>query len=71
MGRTLKEMIASLPKARRRAIKKRTAALIAARRKSNPHVGSDFEDFLADEGRLAGIHRARDQAGAGGVGEGT
>lgn len=32
MGRTLKEMIASLPKARRRAIKKRTAALIAARK---------------------------------------
>lgn len=52
MGRTLKETIASLPKARRRAIKKRTAALIAARRKRNVHVGSDFEDFLADEGRL-------------------
>ena len=32
MGRTLKEMIASLPQARRRAIKKRTAALIAARK---------------------------------------
>lgn len=52
MGRTLKQMIASLPTARRRAIKKRTAALIAARGKSNPHVGSNFEDFLADEGRL-------------------
>jgi len=52
MGRTLKEIIASLPKARRHAIKQRTAALIAARRKSNPHVGSDFEDFLAEEGRL-------------------
>lgn len=23
-----------------------------ARKKVNPHVGSDFEDFLADEGRL-------------------
>jgi hypothetical protein len=32
MGRTLNEIIASLPKARRRAIKKRTAALIAARK---------------------------------------
>jgi hypothetical protein len=32
MGRTLKEMIAGLPTARRRAIKKRTAALIAARK---------------------------------------
>ena len=52
MGRTLKQMIASLPTSRRRAIKKRTAALIAARRKSNPHVGSNFEDFLAEEGRL-------------------
>jgi hypothetical protein len=52
MGRTLNETIASLPMARRRAIKQRTAALIAARRKSNPHVGSNFEDFLAEEGRL-------------------
>jgi len=32
MGRTLKEIIASLPKARRHAIKQRTAALIAARK---------------------------------------
>ena len=23
-----------------------------ARKKANPHVGSDFEDFLAEEGRL-------------------
>lgn len=23
-----------------------------ARKKGNPHVGSDFEDYLADEGRL-------------------
>ena len=52
MGRTLKEMIAGLPTARRRAIKKRAAALLAARGKSNPHVGSNFEDFLAEEGRL-------------------
>ena len=52
MGRTLKQMIASLPTARRHAIKQRTAALIAARGKSNPHAGSNFEDFLADEGRL-------------------
>jgi len=32
MGRTLNEVIASLPKARRRVIKKRTATLIAARK---------------------------------------
>lgn len=26
--------------------------MIMARRKSNPNVGSDFEDFLREEGRL-------------------
>lgn len=52
MGRTLKETIASLPKARRRSIAKRAEELIASRRNQNPHVGSNFEDFLAEEGRL-------------------
>jgi hypothetical protein len=32
MGRTLNKVIAGLPKVRRRAIKKRTRALIAARK---------------------------------------
>ena len=30
----------------------RTGARRAARRKANPRIGSEFEDFLREEGRL-------------------
>ena len=67
MGRTLNETIASLPKARRRAIKKRTAALIAApgalRSRGGEMAAKRFAELVRSLSEAGGV--ARGKAGQG------